>query len=129
MLQNEFLCGVIAQHTGSVSLLGFVERVQISTVQGGNNGVAQVGENLAKAERQPATSLEQVVWQAAQVAGRGVQYDHQIRLLTLVPAGTKLRFVGIPKGDMILERNQFKAPLAYARKNAFFQKKPVGVGN
>ena len=109
--------------------MGFVERVQISTVQGGNNGVAQVGKNLAKAEGQLTTGLEQVVGQAVEIARRGVQYDHQIRLLTKVPAGTEPGFVGIPKGDRVLERNQFEAPLAYTRKNTFFQKQPIRVGD
>ena len=50
MAQNEFLCSIVAQHSGSVPLLGFVERIQITTVQGGHNGIAQVGEYLPEIE-------------------------------------------------------------------------------
>ena len=90
--------------------------------KGSHNRIAQVGENLAQTERKPTTSLEQVVWQAVEVSGLGVQYDHQFCLLASIPAGTELGLVGIPKGDVILERNQFKSPLTNARENAFFQK-------
>ena len=64
--------------------------------------------------------MEQVVWQAVEVAGFGVQYDHLFCLLASIPAGTELGLVGIPKGDRILEWNEFKSSLTYARKNAFF---------
>ena len=50
MPQNEFLGRVIAQDIRSMALLGFVQRVQVSVLQGGHNGVAQVGKNLRKAE-------------------------------------------------------------------------------
>ena len=88
--------------------------------QGGPNRIAQVGGNLAQAERQPTIRLEQIVWQAVEVAGLGVQYDHLFCLLASIPAGTEHGLVGIPKGDVILERNEFKFPLTYVHKNAFF---------
>ena len=56
MPQDKFYGRVVSQHIGRVLLLGIVQRVQVSPVQGGHNRIAQVGENLAQTERQPTTN-------------------------------------------------------------------------
>ena len=104
-----------------------MEGVEIAAVQRTDDRAAQVGEQIAEAEREPAPRLQHVEGHGVQVRFLVPDRDHQVRDPAPVPARSVARLVEEAKGDAILERDHLETSRPKRREDARFQKEPVGI--
>ena len=60
MPEDELLGGVVAQLAGGMSLLRLIQGIEVPTIQGGHDRVAEVREDVAEVEGESAAGLEEI---------------------------------------------------------------------
>ena len=127
--QGEFLCGVVPQLAGRMSLLCLIQSTEIPPVKSSHDRITEAREDFTEIERELAAGQKKIVRQAADVACLRSQYDYEISLFASVPAGSELRLVGVAERDAVFKRDQLESSLTDSFENPFFKQQPVRVGH